>query len=111
MYSSKEREVTLSEDLHGLVRALALRKPDKIARAAIKHPQVVSCLLQNMSKIVNRACEAVSRPSSRSLFRDSSYEAMLSFTISRTAQDLQTHTPTLWKLLRAAAISHDSSMM
>ena len=45
MYPSKEREVTLSEDLHGLGLALALRKPDKIARAAIKHPQVFSCLL------------------------------------------------------------------
>ena len=68
MYPSKEREVTLSEDLHGLGRALVLRKPDRIARAAIKHPQVFSCLLQNMCKIVNRACVAVSRPSSRSLF-------------------------------------------
>ena len=94
--------MTLSDDLHGLGRALALRKPDKIARAAIKHSQVFSCLLQNMCKIVNRECEAICRHSSRSLFRDFSYEAMLSFTISRTAQDLQTHTPTLWKLLRAA---------
>ena len=95
MYPSKEREVTLSIDLHGLGRALALRKPDNIARAAVKHPQALSCLLQNMCKVVNRECEAVCRPGSRSLFRDSSYETMLSFTISRTAQDLQTHTRTL----------------
>ena len=98
IYPSKTCDATISNQYHGLGRALATLKPNRIAQAALKNSDDLPFLIKEMCNLINKECEEMCRPSTRSSFRNSSFFGYDIIDNTENCYELQTIAPTLWKV-------------
>lgn len=81
-------------------RSVGRRNPGAIARQAMAHPKVKQAVIRVAGKLVRKEMMAMCKRDDPSVLRNSSREAMQSFSWDSLVDELQEKAPTFLQLLR-----------